>query len=143
MLLTGKLLLISLVATIVVTVPATQLGIYCMWASGGCCGSHGTPALIVPAIALCLPIAVLGGSGGLPDYFIQGIYYFSVLSFALGLGNRLIKGKPRNIFGLQSGPNTCAKCGYNLTGNISSICPECGTVIPTIVNAGTSGKPGG
>ncbi|HUN81100.1 MAG TPA: hypothetical protein VMV81_06265 [Phycisphaerae bacterium] len=24
----------------------------------------------------------------------------------------------------------CKKCGYNLTGNISGICPECGTVIP-------------
>ena len=23
----------------------------------------------------------------------------------------------------------CQKCGYNLTGNVSGICPECGTVI--------------
>lgn len=22
---------------------------------------------------------------------------------------------------------TCIKCGYNLTGNISGVCPECGT----------------
>lgn len=24
-------------------------------------------------------------------------------------------------------PGTCAKCGYNLTGNTSGACPECGT----------------
>ncbi len=24
----------------------------------------------------------------------------------------------------------CAGCGYNLTGNVSGICPECGTPIP-------------
>lgn len=26
------------------------------------------------------------------------------------------------------------KCGYNLTGNISGICPECGTPVPAISN---------
>ena len=24
----------------------------------------------------------------------------------------------------------CLKCGYNLTGNVSGICPECGTEVP-------------
>jgi hypothetical protein len=24
-------------------------------------------------------------------------------------------------------PGTCAKCGYNLTGNVTGVCPECGT----------------
>ena len=26
-------------------------------------------------------------------------------------------------------PGHCRKCGYNLTGNVSGICPECGTPI--------------
>jgi len=26
-------------------------------------------------------------------------------------------------------PGHCAQCGYNLTGNVSGICPECGTKI--------------
>jgi hypothetical protein len=26
--------------------------------------------------------------------------------------------------------SACEKCGYNLTGNTSGICPECGTAIP-------------
>ena len=30
-------------------------------------------------------------------------------------------------------PGHCKKCGYNLTGNVSGICPECGRVIPTDV----------
>ncbi len=24
-------------------------------------------------------------------------------------------------------PNSCTSCGYNLTGNVSGVCPECGT----------------
>ena len=24
----------------------------------------------------------------------------------------------------------CRHCGYNLTGNISGVCPECGTSVP-------------
>jgi hypothetical protein len=30
------------------------------------------------------------------------------------------------------GPGMCQKCGYNLTGNISGRCPECGTTIPEL-----------
>ncbi len=29
----------------------------------------------------------------------------------------------------------CHKCGYNLTGNVSGVCPECGTPIPAVVHA--------
>jgi hypothetical protein len=28
-----------------------------------------------------------------------------------------------------SGKSTCTSCGYNLTGNISGVCPECGTTV--------------
>jgi hypothetical protein len=28
-------------------------------------------------------------------------------------------------------PYSCAGCGYNLTGNVSGVCPECGTSVPT------------
>jgi hypothetical protein len=27
--------------------------------------------------------------------------------------------------------NACRKCGYNLTGNASGVCPECGTPVPS------------
>jgi len=26
-------------------------------------------------------------------------------------------------------PGHCRKCGYNLTGNVSGVCPECGTAV--------------
>ena len=26
--------------------------------------------------------------------------------------------------------NACSRCAYNLTGNVSGVCPECGTTIP-------------
>jgi hypothetical protein len=26
-------------------------------------------------------------------------------------------------------PNNCSECGYNLTGNMSGICPECGVAV--------------
>jgi predicted Zn-ribbon and HTH transcriptional regulator len=29
----------------------------------------------------------------------------------------------------QSEPGQCRNCGYNLTGNVSGICPECGTAV--------------
>ncbi len=32
-------------------------------------------------------------------------------------------------FTYRPGPGLCRKCEYNLTGNESGICPECGTVI--------------
>ena len=28
-------------------------------------------------------------------------------------------------------PGCCRECGYNLTGNVSGVCPECGTPIKT------------
>jgi hypothetical protein len=27
--------------------------------------------------------------------------------------------------------NCCRKCGYDLTGNVSGVCPECGRAVPT------------
>jgi hypothetical protein len=30
----------------------------------------------------------------------------------------------------RMGPNSCAECGYDLTGNESGICPECGESTP-------------
>jgi hypothetical protein len=32
-------------------------------------------------------------------------------------------------------PGFCTSCSYNLTGNVSGVCPECGTVIENFVQA--------
>jgi hypothetical protein len=29
----------------------------------------------------------------------------------------------------RRGPGHCARCGYNLTGNVSGVCPECGRTL--------------
>lgn len=39
-------------------------------------------------------------------------------------------------------PGWCAHCGYNLTGNVSGRCPECGTPVPPKGDAGPSGPAG-
>jgi hypothetical protein len=37
--------------------------------------------------------------------------------------------------GKRRQPEACRNCGYDLTGNVSGICPECGTPIPEEVKA--------
>lgn len=45
--------------------------------------------------------------------------FMSLLTLVLFIG-----GRARRIEGL------CGKCGYDLRGNVSGVCPECGTEIP-------------
>ncbi len=57
------------------------------------------------------------------------------LRFGLGLAGYAT---PLVIFGLLTWwcerrripPGHCRKCGYDLTGNVSGVCPECGERIP-------------
>ncbi|MBN2446776.1 MAG: hypothetical protein JXO22_08620 [Phycisphaerae bacterium] len=51
------------------------------------------------------------------------------LMFCLPLLTRLCVGLFSRA--LPEGPGYCTNCGYNLTGNVSGICPECGTTIQT------------
>lgn len=39
-------------------------------------------------------------------------------------------------------PLECKHCSYNLTGNVSGICPECGTPIKPLENGQSRGEPG-
>jgi hypothetical protein len=41
----------------------------------------------------------------------------------------------RFLWQFQRPPGSCAHCGYDLTGNVSGICPECGTPVPFKVSS--------
>lgn len=43
-----------------------------------------------------------------------------------------------SIMVADEGPRSgfCARCGYDLTGNVSGVCPECGTRVGSQENAG-------
>lgn len=55
---------------------------------------------------------------------------------ALGGGHLLLRRHARTA--VQRHANECPACGYSLTGNISGICPECGTPVAGMGHDGAS-----
>lgn len=55
--------------------------------------------------------------------FITALLFFPILSFALGPFRTALR-KRRRANRHRRG--NCESCGYNLTGNTTGICPECG-----------------
>jgi hypothetical protein len=47
--------------------------------------------------------------------------------FAGGVGLSIILTAVRNRFTRPRPIGVCRTCGYSLTGNLSGVCPECGT----------------
>jgi hypothetical protein len=67
------------------------------------------------------------------DQLWEGVWILTLAVFALTwpityLSFRLGRSAPASD---PNAPPTCPKCEYNLTGNVSGICPECGTPIAT------------
>lgn len=58
---------------------------------------------------------------------LMAAWVFSVTALE-GLVTGLIFGLFRSLG--PRPPGLCSRCGYDLTGNTSGICPECGTMIP-------------
>ena len=56
--------------------------------------------------------------------------YFPIATLWLVSGALLIVSLIRHRRRWRSGPPSCLRCGYNLTGNTSGRCPECGTDVP-------------
>lgn len=42
---------------------------------------------------------------------------------------------------ISLGQAICLKCGYDLTGNVSGICPECGTEVVAKIETTSAGRP--
>jgi hypothetical protein len=77
----------------------------------------GFPLLILSFLVACSPT---------PEYAVQPAWIFLFLFFLAipaALHWRFRRRKP-----LFTG--VCRCCGYNLTGNVSGRCPECGTLLP-------------
>ncbi len=65
----------------------------------------------------------LPGDGGVTGIVVLGTLFYAAVGACLGL---VVSRWRRNR--LQP-PGTCRECGYDLTGNESGVCPECGMAI--------------
>jgi hypothetical protein len=66
-----------------------------------------------------------------PDPGVAGIFAMGILIIvAAGISCRLAAMRRHRISGSRFPAECCQECGYNLTGNVSGICSECGTAIP-------------
>ncbi len=61
-------------------------------------------------------------------------FYFVVFMIVISLGGWGLEQIRRRLLGHPTGH--CQTCGYNLTGNVSGICPECGNAVPKRESAG-------
>lgn len=87
---------------------------------------RGWPSWVVAASCFGPSVGALGLG------FVLGGTIGSLLAACIGL----MVGTAASIVlagfiehGLRPGPDHCQRCGYNLTGNVSGACPECGAVV--------------
>jgi len=66
---------------------------------------------------------LLSGPARVPEGIALGVYVLMLL-FVLRTRWRRWQDTPRDRM-------LCEKCKYNLTGNVSGVCPECGTKVDT------------
>jgi hypothetical protein len=62
------------------------------------------------------------------SYTLQSMIYYLVL---LGIGYYLcFRGEWILSKAFPAGPKCCPACGYQVRGNVSGVCSECGSVLP-------------
>ncbi|HEV7298974.1 MAG TPA: hypothetical protein VGN72_06370 [Tepidisphaeraceae bacterium] len=88
----------------------------------------------IPSVSGLLIIAIVWSAAGLltPDAFVNWSHFWMRLEFWIWavaatvvtlFWLRHLLRKPRDF-------TRCLQCNYDLTGNLSGICPECGTAVP-------------
>ena len=97
---------------------------------------HGAPKDIIDYALLWRQVSPVQGRSGLPRVYMHGIRTQVMLPVALLIaypvwaivGDRLIRRlRRRRVKG-----GLCAVCGYDLTGNVTGVCSECGTPVTDI-----------
>ena len=79
-------------------------------------------------LAVLVIIAVIVGIGARAlshrDTFKEAIVWsIAAILAGVAVGREVARDRTRIP------PQSCRQCGYNLTGNTSGVCPECGTAI--------------
>jgi hypothetical protein len=78
-------------------------------------------------LVMMVLFAIVGGIIGGRSRGLRGVFWGAIaggIGMIWGLIAVAYWVRPKRAAGL------CAKCDYNLTGNVSGICPECGTPVP-------------
>jgi hypothetical protein len=83
--------------------------------------------------------ALFGHEHGFAPAFVGTLIQGGLLNLVLLAYMFVIYGFQRALLPKPVRHGFCAVCGYNLTGNVSGICPECGTPIPNHVPSGSFG----
>ena len=99
---------------------------------------------VAPLLGFVVGAAISGKRYLMPAAFWMIIYYLAAFIVCVPIFPILVPGgvvvgiflvcfasRPDRHLPVKGGEQRhCKACGYNLTGNVSGICPECGTVIP-------------
>lgn len=93
---------------------------YPFWSHFG----HGMILIIVPYIyGFNWPFLDFGGSSGEVNFVLSGTGFACIPTGLIIMA--VLKARRR-----ESPPGMCRECGYNLYGNVSGVCPECGSRVP-------------
>lgn len=86
-------------------------------------------------LLLILVFFVLGMTCGFIDAIVGEWWVTAIASFVLSLVTPVLAVMMTITYLaiMSGGRGLCANCGYNLMGNTSGVCPECGTMIPPTV----------
>ena len=78
-------------------------------------------------LAICAAAAAAGGAVLLKPEPLVGLMLLGISAIGVWAALGMYFGWPG--FRRRFKPNECQHCGYDLSGNVSGVCPECGTPI--------------
>jgi hypothetical protein len=110
--------------------------IYTLWMFAGPtreeCSRRARSFLILALTCAWLSLLGIRSHADLFVFFEDEAPGWGICFVFLGLAALLMPWYPSKS---QESPPLCETCGYNLTGNVSGICPECGTRVPELSGA--------